>query len=703
MGLGYLKVQVHTANDALPISGASIEIATLSRVYYRLTTDINGDSKTVSLSAPSIRLTLNSQYNKPAYSVYDMTIKCAGYITKRISNVPIVDTQTTIMIENMQPLLDEEDSITDEYLDIAPLALLDTAPDRQDQLSISTYQYKTELTLHDNREENIVKLILPIAPRGVYIPEYITVHLGTPANASARNLTVKFIDYIKNVVSSEIYSTWPLASLEANTNAIVTFALNRIYTEWYRSRGFNFDITNSTSYDMSYREGGPVFENISVIVDYLFNIYASRIGLENPFFTQFCNGTTVTCNGLSQWGTVTLANQGKSPLEILRYYYTDDLLLEMAEIIEGIIESYPGYPLSLGSQGEPVKRMQDYLNRISVNYPLIRQISNPNGIFGADTAEAVRVFQRTFNMTADGVIGRATWNKITFIFMSVTRLAELDSEGLRISIGQYPPNVVLSIGSRGPDVIEVQFLLSYISIYYPSVIGEIQDGYYGPYTANAVIEFQKTFDLYPDGVVGAETWNKLYAVYYGIQENVLKPPAPSQPANNAPEYPGSPLSYGSTGANVITMQAYLNTIGTIYPAIPIITVDGVFGEETKNAVVAFQKLNFIEPDGIIGPVTWDKIVEVYLIVTGYESASLVFPGIPLAIGSQGQDVRLMQNFLSELQEPYPTLPKVIVDGVFSENTENAVLAFQKLFGLNETGIIDSETWYAIIDKRNTIL
>ena len=305
MGMGYLKIQVHTADDALPMENAKIIVYdTFGKIIYQTTTDINGDSGVLKLMAPDKKYTLDPNYNKPAYSVYDVDIKANLFLTKHIHGVEIVDTQTALLIENMRPIADEPDPVTDEYIDIPPIALLDPVQSRQSLPPPSAADAEAAPAaemLDDPPEPRI------IGRGNVIIPDYITVHLGIPTNASARNVRIRFSDYIKNVTSGEIYSTWPNSSLEANIHAIVTFALNRVYTEWYRSRGYNFDITNSTSYDMIYRDGGPVFENISQIVDRIFNVYAVRIGFENPFFTQFCNGTTSTCNGLSQWGTVALA------------------------------------------------------------------------------------------------------------------------------------------------------------------------------------------------------------------------------------------------------------------------------------------------------------------------------------------------------------------------------------------------------------
>jgi len=710
MNTGFLKVAVHTGDDAIPVPNAKIIVSDPSgKIRYQAKTDAGGMAGNFVLAAPNKSLTLDPENRKPAYSTYNIDITADGYVTKHISNVPIVDTQTCILQENMQPLTDENIVTTDEYLDLAPLALLLPVENRQADIPPLQPEGIAEaadplpfMPVDDVRPDGSDDADSRIITGGARIPDYITVHLGIPTNASARNLRIRFSDYVKNVTSGEIYSTWPQSSLEANIHAIVTFVLNRVYTEWYRSRGYNFDITNSTSYDMNYRDGGPVFENISRLVDQIFNVYARRIGFENPYFTEFCNGSTVSCPGMSQWGTVTLANQGRSPLEILRFYYPKDLELITSNNIGGVTESYPGSALSIGSQGAPVKRIQDQLNRIRVNYPLITQISNPNGTFGQDTADAVRVFQRTFNMTADGIVGRATWNKINFIFLAVTKLAELNGEGIRVSIGEAPPNVVLSAGARGNHVLELQFILNYLSLFYPSIPTVIQDGVFESRTKNSVIEFQKAFELTPDGIVGPATWNKLYAAYRGTEENVPMPPAPTPtpPAPGRPQFPGTSLRLGSTGANVRLMQSFLNVINAVYPTVPKLTADGIFGQQTEGAVKAFQQAAFLTPDGIIGPITWDKIVDAYLRASGQEGVDLTYPGTPLRAGSRGNTVRLMQTFLSDIRASYPSLPLITVDGIFGPNTEAAVIGFQRLFGLVPDGVIGPATWYAIIEQRN---
>ncbi|MCL2856297.1 MAG: peptidoglycan-binding protein [Oscillospiraceae bacterium] len=578
MGTGYLKIQTRAADGAMAVGDTRVVLLDdAGNVLYETYTDQNGDTQSLALPAPDAALTLDPTYSQPAYSTWTVAVEKEGFVTTWVRGVEVVDTATAILPVNMEP---GTNTRTVQEIRIPNIGLF---ADQRNQTG----------------QETDIKVL-----KDVIIPDYITVHLGAPDNTSARNVRVRFTDYIKNVVSSEIYPTWPESAIAANVHAIVTFVLNRVYTEWYRSRGYYFEITNSTAYDMSYREGGPVFENISRIVDDIFNMYAHRQDFRNPYFTSFCNGTTVTCKGLAQWGTVELANMGRSPLQILRDYYGSDIQLAESENFSAVTESYPGYALGLGSTGDDVQKMQNYLNRIRVNFPLIPPITNPNGVFGPDTAEAVRAFQRSFNLSADGVIGRATWNKISYIYTSVTRLAELGSEGERVGIGRTPPTTSISQGSRGELVLLLQFILNAIAPFYqlPTVL---QDSDFGAQVKDAVIEFQSTFGLTPDGVVGPSTWRKLYEVYqiiYGL---------PQPPPAELPPYPGALLRVGSTGESVKLMQSYLNAIRQTYPSIPALEVDGIFGPRTQQAVIEFQRLFGLAADGIIGPLTWEAITRAY--------------------------------------------------------------------------------------------
>lgn len=291
----------------------------------------------------------------------------------------------------------------------------------------------------------------------------------------------------------------------------------------YRSRGYHFDITNNTAYDQYFVYGRPIYESISRIVDEIFNEYVRRPGQYAPYFTSFCNGTTATCNGLSQWGTVTLAEQGKTPLQILRSYYPKDIEIAEASAVSGVLTSYPGTALKVGSRGLDVEMIQAYLGRIRRNYPAIPQITDPTGSFQNSTKAAVTKFQRIFNLTADGIVGKSTWYKISSIYTAVARLAELDSEGNTLGIGTVPPGSILKQGSRGQDVITLQYLLNVVSEYYPSVPAVDQDGIFGSGTKDAVAAFQRLMRLNPDGIVGTLTWKALYDTYQGIEENIPMP------------------------------------------------------------------------------------------------------------------------------------------------------------------------------------
>lgn len=439
-----------------------------------------------------------------------------------------------------------------------------------------------------------------------YIPETITVHLGLP-DQPAENVTVNFSDYIKNVASSEIYPTWPESAIRANIYAQISYALNRVYTEWYRSKGYDFDITNTTQYDQYFVKDREVFENISRIVDEIFNNYVVREGSVSPLFTAYCNGTTSRCDGLSQWGTVTLAEQGYTPLEILQFYYGDDIAIIKNAPIRPNVESYPGFPLKLGSSGNEVKTIQQQLNRIADAYPSIPKINDPNGIFGAQTEAAVKRFQNIFNLAHDGIVGKSTWYRIKNVYNGVKKLAELTAENLTFDEVEpiYPS--LLKEGMSGDYIKTLQYYLNIVAYFYPQIPNINVDGYFGPKTKEAVIAFQEMFGLVPDGIVGRDTWKALSSAYKTSINSI-----PEEYKSEAEiVYPGYVLSEGITNDDVRRLQTFLEKISQAYPSIPSVTVDGVFGEKTKEAVSAIQRMYGIPVSGVAGPVTWGLIINLY--------------------------------------------------------------------------------------------
>lgn len=462
------------------------------------------------------------------------------------------------------------------------------------------------------------------------VPETITVHLGPPT-AYAQNITVPFADYIKNVASSEIYPTWPEQAIRANIYAQVSYALNRVITNWYRAQGYDFDITNSTRFDQSFVAGRDIFENISTIVDDMFNDYLTRGDFVEPLFAQYCNGTTVTCpGGLSQWGTVPLAEQGMSAEDIVRYYYGNDIrFVYNAPIGENPEPSWPGFVLRLGDVNEEVRMMQRLLNRISTNFPGIPKIYPADGIFNAETERAVRAFQEQFNLTVDGIIGKATWYRIVFVYTNVKKLGELDSEGLRLEeiSRQFPRD--LREGATGTSVQLLQLFLAVVGAYYdelPVLPVSSIDGILGPQTREAVEAYQRMLQLPVTGIVDRATWTALVSTY----QSVLR----ARPvAEYLPELAGLYatdylfLVEGMRGENVRRLQEAINVLARSYSNIPAVTVDGIFGPATTAAVQAIQQMAGLPMNGAVGPVTWRYISEQARdILAGSQTAEGQYPG-----------------------------------------------------------------------------
>ncbi|GHV16512.1 spore cortex-lytic protein [Clostridia bacterium] len=612
MGIGYLKVEVTAYNEALPIVGASVNVAgTSGQPLYTGQTDADGAAGPFSLTAPDKALTLDPNYAEPAYSACDVTVSAPGYQTRTIRGIGIVDTCTSILPVDMIPLTRAASPSEDTQL--KPLGCLYDSCRDQEEIPASIGPSRS----------------IRLGVSGVYIPEYITVHLGLYSNNPyGNNVRVKFIDYIKNTVSNEIYGTWPDASLRANIHCVVTFVLNRIYTEWYPSRGYPYDITNSTNNDMNYVNGGKIDAGIAKLVDRLFNIYAKRPGQSNPWFTEFCNGsqgslyqhpldkdgaldqavlekrtlgrageTRVSCNGLKQWGTVVLAGWGYDPLQILRYYYPNDLTLVECTKYESAVEStYPGKPLDIGASGDDVLRVQQFLNRIRQDFPSIPAVPM-SGVYDEATKAAVMQFQRIRNLTPDGIVGKATWNELTRLYTAVTDLGELTSEGTNPPSITVPPvtnpaypGYYIKQGQEGANVLLMQQYLRAIADKDPSIPKITPDGSFGPATKAAVEAFQRKYGLSVDGIIGQDTWNKIVQVYNGG-------------GTAAPAYPGL-LESGNSGASVLQLQNRLNALRSRYPSIPYLTPDGSFGPATKAAVEAFQRAAGLTVDGRVGPATW---------------------------------------------------------------------------------------------------
>ena len=444
-------------------------------------------------------------------------------------------------------------------------------------------------------------------PTTPIIPETIVVHLGAP-DSDAENITVSFTDYIKNVASSEIYPTWPEQALRANILAQISVALNRVYTQFYRSRGYDFDITSSPAYDQTFVYQRDIFANVSKIVDEMFDSYIRKSGNIEPLYAEFCDGEEVSCNGLEQWGSVALAEDGLNYTEILKRYYGNDIDIVTNVPVGNIPPTYPTVTLSEGDTGSDVELLQRRLNRISANFPGIPKITPADGFFGKSTTDAVKKFQEVFGLTPDGLVGRATWTEVQAAYNAVKRLYAVDSEGLKLEDLDTRYSTELGMGDRGDGVLSVQYFLNYISLFIPSVLATDYDGAYGPSTAAAVRSFQKTYNLPETGIVNRETWDRIESVYYDI---VSELDTNSNRIRIYP-YPGRVISLGSEGDDVRILQQYLNFIANTYTAIPKLNVDGIFGASTAAAVSEFKRI-FNVPGNLerVNAPTWNSISSVY--------------------------------------------------------------------------------------------
>ncbi len=404
---GSIQVNVTSSVGFVPISGATVTISnsdTPDTVIEQLTTDESGQTQPIRLPAPDPAYSQQPDQPRP-YTDYNLRISAPGYETVSIVGSEVLPEEESIQSVSMNPT-EVAQGETQEEIDIPDHTLYGDYPAKIPEDEIKVDAETGEVVLSR-----------------VVIPEYIIVHDGLPDDSSAPNYYIRYRDYIKNVASSEIYATWPESTIYANILVIQSFTLNRVYTEWYRGRGYPFTITSSTAYDHKFIYGRNTYSNIDRLVDSVFANYLSRPGVRQPIFTSYCDGQRVTCQGLSQWGSKYLGDQGYSAIEIIRYYYGNDMFINTATAISGVPSSWPGYQLTVGSSGEKVRQIQEQLNRIAQNYPAIPTVT-ADGIYGNRTADAVRQFQQIFNLPATGIIDYPTWYRISNIYVAVSRISE---------------------------------------------------------------------------------------------------------------------------------------------------------------------------------------------------------------------------------------------------------------------------------------
>ena len=440
-----------------------------------------------------------------------------------------------------------------------------------------------------------------MAIRYPVVPKNITVHLGKPGDNS-QNVTVSFIDYISNVASSEIYPTWPKEALIANIYTIISFTMNRIYNEWYRSKGYSFDITSSSIYDQAFVENRSIYENINNIVEEIFNNYIVKGNSIQPYFTRYCDGRKTTCDGLSQWGSVSLANQGKNYLEILKYYYGNDISIKMDAPVGDVLEGYPGYIVKLGSAGNPVLLIQRDLRRIRKNYPAIPNITNTLGIYDEETVNSVKKFQEIFSLPVTGNVDKATWYKIKYVYTSVKKLSDLYSEGLSESEATFLYEDELNYGDTGIEVEHIHYFLDAIAFLDPDIPRLKTNSIYNDNSITMVKAFQSKYGLPVTGVFTYRDWKVLKDIYDKILLNLN-----TDYVNDL--YPDYFLVKGSSGDDVLRFQRYLLLICRYDHSIPGVRVNGIFDDLTEKSVLKLQKDYGFDVNGVVGPLLWRKVVE----------------------------------------------------------------------------------------------
>lgn len=403
---GKLIISLLSKEGMIPVDHAKIQISYTGedgQIIEEVETNSSGQTEAIELEAPPLEYSEEPGEEQP-YSEYNIRIEAEGYEPVYVAGIEVLPDQTAIQPVEMIPLEEATEDV--EQVVIPPHTLFGDYPEKIPEAEVKPVDETGEIVLSR-----------------VVIPEYIIVHDGAPSDSTAKNYYVRYKDYIKNVVSSEVYATWPESTLYANALAIISFTLNRVYTEWYRNKGYSFTITSSTAYDQKWIYGRNIYSNINYLVDSIFANYLSRPGVKQPIFTSYCDGRYTTCKGLSQWGSKYLGDKGYSAINILRYYYGNDMYINTTTSISGVPSSFPGYNLTIGSSGEKVRTIQSQLNRIARNFPAIPKIT-VDGFFGNATKGAVASFQRIFGLPANGIVDYPTWYEISSVYVGVSRIAE---------------------------------------------------------------------------------------------------------------------------------------------------------------------------------------------------------------------------------------------------------------------------------------
>ena len=671
MPSGTLQVYTALAENAAPLPGVTVLVLNEAGTQIaRLTTNDVGSAPELVLTAPDEAYSLDeANTTVRPYAVYQLRAEMTGFQTIELEGVQVFAGQQTVARLQFLPAARTLPEVEPETIPEHPLFAGDGGSGPAPIGQCADARVLSE----------------------VVVPKKITVHLARPA-VGAANVTVSFQDYIANVASSEVYPTWPEQALRANILAQISLALNRIWTEWYPSRGYSFNITGSPGYDQAYVNGRTVFAVMERLTAELFNTFVQRSGDVEPYFTEYCDGKTVTCPGMKQWGTVDRAREGMNALQILRYYYGNRVQLVTTDNIAAIPSSYPGSPLRRGSTGTNVRILQKQLSRIAKDYPSFGKPA-VTGTFDEATENSVKKFQKQFSLTADGVVGQRTWNTLYAAWVD----AQSDLGGTAW------PGTALRRGAAGMEVRLVQFWLRLAADNYSALRTVTVDGSYGAATVSAVEAFQTLFGLTSDGVVGRSTWNKLKEVGLAVANKIVA-------ANVAPGQFTTTTRAGSSGTAVRAVQYYLRRLAAYYSDVPRVAVDGKFGAATTRAVKAWQSRAGLTVDGVVGQLTFQSLYDAAqaLEASGpvVRTVSLPAPAATLRPGDTGAAVLRLNRLLLFLSQWIPEINFTASDtpgSTFDLELETAVRSAQRYFGLTETGAVTAADWKVFRDAAEQLL
>ena len=582
MPSGTLQVYTALAENAAPLPGVTVLVLNEAGIQIaRLTTNDVGSAPELVLTAPDEAYSLDeANTTVRPYAVYQLRAEMTGFQTIELEGVQVFAGHQTVARLQFLPAARTLPEVEPETIPEHPLFAGNGGSGPAPIGQCADARVLSE----------------------VVVPKKITVHLARPA-VSAANVTVSFQDYIANVASSEVYPTWPEQALRANILAQISLALNRIWTEWYPSRGYSFNITNSPGVDQAYVRGRTVFAVMERLTAELFNTYVRRTGDTEPYYTEYCDGKSVTCPGMKQWGTVDRAKEGKSALEILRYYYGSRVQLVTTNNIASIPQSYPGSPLRRGSTGTAVNVLQKQLSRIAKDYPSFGKPAI-TGTFDEATENSVKKFQKQFSLTVDGVVGKATWYKIKLIYSGIKQLNELMSEGITPEEAKRFYLSELKEGDSGTAVEQMQNLLTIIAYFDNSIPLPAMNGVFDARTKNSLMAFQTQYGLEPTGVLNRQSANMLLSVYRDTRETAME----NGKSVSRLIYPGRAILRGRTGADVEDLQSLINRAAAQNAFIPQVAEDGIFGEATETAVKTVQAHEGLDVNGIVGPLTWQALL-----------------------------------------------------------------------------------------------